>query len=609
LLEDGPSALHDALSVMLGLDNLVTAADGLRRTRLDIKKQHDQVKDEAGSRLLPLLKESNDRRAARAAELLTQRVWPLDVLTDLVVGEVGEAESGADPLRTFTTVQVVEAQDIEQAAADLEAAVARSAELDGTSMARAADTARLLDDALRFHSNHGASDCPVCGNTSALSEAWRETAISERDRLRAEASRYEEAQAELKTAVAGAGLIIGPRPVVPEEPRPDGLDLIPWLTAWDEWEGLVEQAGPPELAQQMRGLAAAVVGTSKTLADAARRMIDERDEDWKPLALLVARWIEQARPAESAPEEIKQLKAAEDWIRATAESMRAERFVPIAEQAKRTWSMLRQQSNVDLENVALVGKGQSRNVELNIAVDGEPGTALGVMSQGELHALALSLFLPRAMVEQSPFRFIVIDDPVQAMDPARVEGLARALSDSAHHRQVIVFTHDDRLPTAVRRLDIPAQVIEVTRKAESVVELTVVDDPIHRLLGDARALAKTQELPTDVRDVVVSGLCRSAIEAACHEVVWLRRGARGDALADIEKALEDRKLSEALSLALFDDETRSGEVPAKLNSRWGKWAGDAFFSTNRGAHGQPVESFGTLIGNTDRLCSKLRELS
>lgn len=54
------------------------------------------------------------------------------------------------------------------------------------------------------------------------------------------------------------------------------------------------------------------------------------------------------------------------------------------------------------------------------------------------------------------------------MDPARVEGLAKVLADTARTRQVIVFTHDDRLPEAVRRLGIPATVLSVTRRAHQV---------------------------------------------------------------------------------------------------------------------------------------------
>ena len=72
---------------------------------------------------------------------------------------------------------------------------------------------------------------------------------------------------------------------------------------------------------------------------------------------------------------------------------------------------------------------RQRSVSLDVTVDGVPGAALGVMSQGELTALALSLFMPRATLPESPFRFMVIDDPVQSMDPARVDGLARVLEE------------------------------------------------------------------------------------------------------------------------------------------------------------------------------------
>ena len=51
------------------------------------------------------------------------------------------------------------------------------------------------------------------------------------------------------------------------------------------------------------------------------------------------------------------------------------------------------------------------------------------MSQGELHALALALFLPRATAASSPFRFVVLDDPIQAMDPAKIDGFVQVLSE------------------------------------------------------------------------------------------------------------------------------------------------------------------------------------
>lgn len=55
-------------------------------------------------------------------------------------------------------------------------------------------------------------------------------------------------------------------------------------------------------------------------------------------------------------------------------------------------------------------------------MDGVSTGALSVMSQGELHALALAMFIPRATNPESPFRFLVLDDPIQAMDPAKIAG-------------------------------------------------------------------------------------------------------------------------------------------------------------------------------------------
>ena len=165
------------------------------------------------------------------------------------------------------------------------------------------------------------------------------------------------------------------------------------------------------------------------------------------------------------------LKAAEDWLRGVATRIHNERFEPIEDRVKRIWELLRAKSHVELEKVAFQGKSTARRVSLDVSIDGKKGSALSVMSQGELHSLALSLFLPRATLEYSPFRFLLIDDPVQSMDAARVEGLARVLELVAKKRQVVIFTHDDRLREAIERLKIPVDVREVLRHDGSVVEV------------------------------------------------------------------------------------------------------------------------------------------
>ena len=170
--------------------------------------------------------------------------------------------------------------------------------------------------------------------------------------------------------------------------------------------------------------------------------------------------------------------------------------------------MLRQESNVDLGAFRLTGTATQRKLELDVSIDGSPGAALGVMSQGEINALALSIFLPRAIRPQSPFRFLIIDDPVQAMDPAKVDGLARVLQQVAAERQVIVFTHDNRLASAVKDLNIPATVLEVTRRPKSIVQVRRCLNPVEQALKDARALNADQELPAGVAMRVIPGRCR-----------------------------------------------------------------------------------------------------
>ena len=102
------------------------------------------------------------------------------------------------------------------------------------------------------------------------------------------------------------------------------------------------------------------------------------------------------------------------------------------------------------------------------------------MSQGEKHALALALFLPRAMAANSPFRFIVLDDPIQAMDPAKIDGFVQVLSEVARTHQVIVFSHDDRLASVIRETGTDARMIEVVRETGSEG-----DDPRQRQPGPA----------------------------------------------------------------------------------------------------------------------------
>ena len=589
MLDEGPSKLYDALSVVLGLEDLVGAQELLRQERLGRKKALDQAK--AGAKQLierasPLANEEGDARAANAIAQLHAKTWDLTALEELAVGSGdGVDDKTLGILRRTCAVEPPNAVAVRNAAAELREAVDGVKELEGTDAARALEIATLLDKALTFHEHHDAEDCPVCGRTGALDANWKEQTKAEVERLRAEAQKAEIAKRALVAAEKQARGLLLPPPRVLQDAAEVELDTSGALIAWKAWNALGEVEDAGELAERLEESVDLLVQQVQEVCKKAETEVRRREDRWQPIALDLAAWIPGARNAQEGADRMSDITKAEKWVQGAAATVRDERFAPIAEKAIATWKQLRQQSNVELGKVALAGATTTRKVALEVNVDGVEGAALSVMSQGELNSLALSLFLPRATMSESPFRFVVIDDPVQSMDPSRVDGLARVLDEAAETHQVVVFTHDDRLPEAARRLGVKARVIEVHRRQNSVVELKESQHPVQTYLEDAFALAKTKDLPTGVARQVVPGFCRSAIEAAAMEVVRRRRLRAGARHTDVEELLtRSGKLRTLLALALFDDEERGVDVPQRLEKEFGNKPAHAFREANRGAH-------------------------
>lgn len=201
--------------------------------------------------------------------------------------------------------------------------------------------------------------------------------------------------------------------------------------------------------------------------------------------------------------------------------------------------------------MVLEGTTTRRQIRIDSAIDGTEAGSLAVLSQGELHALSLSLFLPRATTAESPFRFVVLDDPVQAMDPAKVDGLVQLLSELAQTHQVIVFSHDDRLPEAARRARVSARILEVRRGGGSVVTVRSASDPVSRYLSDAEALISDKRLPDEALRRTLPGMLRFAVEAAARERFFERRLSKGEPMNVVEEVWsEQRQTRHRVSLAL-----------------------------------------------------------
>ncbi|MGN9893378.1 AAA family ATPase [Micromonospora sp. L31] len=365
---------------------------------------------------------------------------------------------------------------------------------------------------------------------------------------------------------------------------------------------------PADLADHLAARYPAVVAAADAARAYAEGFLRQRDTGWRAAAAELREWVAAAGGLAAREATLARLKAARAWLKETGAAVRDERIAPFAAHSQRIWEQLRQESNVELGAMTLAGTNTRRRVVFPVSVDGaDNGTALGVMSQGEMQALGLATFLPRSCAPESPFRFIVVDDPVQSMDPSKVDGLARVLAELAEDRQVVVFTHDTRLPDAVRRLDLGrARIVEVQRAERSVVTLRPGSDPVTRYLDDAWALARNDELPADVRGPVVAELCRSAIEAACHLRVWRVRVTRGVPHDDIEAAIVDasRRLTTIVALAVFDDADRGGDVLGWLG-RHGGWAVGAYRACREGVHGAYLADLPGLVTDARALAKVL----
>jgi recombinational DNA repair ATPase RecF len=611
-----PSGLYELLASVLGLEDLTLAAARLAQARKTRETAFADVKKRLPGALTQLEK-VDDERAEACRRALAGRSWDLATVRAATTGAPKPAEgSDLDRLGRLAQLSVPAELDVLEITEELRHAAAGLAAVAGSPAGQARALARLLTAALDHHDAHGDGDCPVCGRPGALTMPWRQASQEAVAKLQQEAQSAEAAeQAAVDARQRAAAFMSSVPAVLLAQPRLPGVETGPALAAWQRW------ASPPDAGAAtgpagLRGLAdhldqeiMPLTREINALSDLAAAEVARREDRWAPVAVEVASWCADATRATDGMAPVPTIKAAEAWLKDATDDIRNDRLAPLAEQARGIWRMLRQESNVDLGAVRLAGSATQRRVELDVSVDGAPGSALGVMSQGEVNALALSVFLPRAMLPASPFRFLVIDDPVQAMDPAKVDGLARVLESTASGRQVIVFTHDNRLTQAVRQLNIPATILEVTRRPGSAVQVRTCLDPAEQAWQDARALAADNSLPPEVAARVVPGLCRTAVEATFTDAIWrhqLRAGRRHD---EIEEAVEDARvrLNRLAALALAGDASKGGEVLPKLNA-WGHRYADTYQILNKGAHVASHGDLRPLTRDAGDLVTKIRAM-
>ncbi|WP_375426066.1 AAA family ATPase [uncultured Friedmanniella sp.] len=545
LLTAKPSELHDSIAGALALDELQTAIALLRDRAAPLKRPAKEASD-ARKTLKATLEQADDARARAAAKLLNKTSPDLDALTALTSGD-GTPDSRQTVLAQIATVRAPDPAAAQTVADILDAANAARDQLGGERDELDARREHLLHDALRFQEVSGDTNCPVCG-TGGLDASWRSRTVETLARTDVLREQTRQAEQALQDAESAAHRLLTNRPAALLQST---VDLSTQAAAADAWLAWEQPAAGASLADHLRQQASRVAEQVLAWQAEARTLADEAAERWRPLALRISGYILRQQGALASADQARDLGDAYTAAVATEKIIRDERLQPIVDHARAIWAQLRHESNVELLDIELTGNATRRAVDIQAVVDDAGSNALSVMSQGELNSLALALFLPRAASDASPFRFLVLDDPVQSMDPNKVEGLASVLAELARTRQVIVFSHDDRLAQAARRLPDPPKILEVNRSSGSAVVVRNVQRPTERYLQDAHALLKELKMSDAVKRRVLPGVLRRAVETAAWERYSGQRLKAGVQLDVVEAAWDAAdRTRERLELAL-----------------------------------------------------------
>lgn len=565
LLTSERSRLYDALATVLGMEELAAV---IKRLEAYVKAIEESTKRAKSTKkeLLGLLAELSDERAEQAVKLLKPTKPDLAALKGLATG-LGSSDGASlsAKLSGLLGLAVPSEEMLLGTSTAITDAIGYLAAAGDRALEPLERRLQLANLAISIHAHEGDQTCPTCGDGRL--DADRIAALRE-EAERADAALVElrQARARLSGAVKAGGALIAPMPGVLQEKLSDDLEplLSVALQAWTVWAD-----APREPVAQANHLLTASTGLSEALAPLQKAVaaeLDARDDAWAPAATKLATYVEELEASVDAKPLVDAGKAALTWLKVNDNDIKNERLAPIGDKAKEIWSDLRQESNVDITGLELKGSNTQRRVEISSAVDGRDAAGMAVLSQGELHALALALFLPRAGLPESPFRFVVLDDPVQAMDPAKVDGLLKVLTNIAQTRQVVVFSHDNRLADAVRRGGGDATIIEVTRGADSFVKVADAYDPAERYLEVAKSMANDSKLPDETKRRLLPGIFRMAVETAAHDRYFAQELANGSELTTLETTWDTTYLTSAkVALALFG-------APKKLDA-WLQAAG------------------------------------
>ncbi len=613
MLSGGPTKVYKAVIAGLGLEDHVLVRDWLSSAGSAQKGIWEGSRRQAAT-LAERAKglgadHPEESRFLRLAELLGKRNRDVDAIAALVTSSHGDP-IGQSLDAVTRLVAPVTTESLVSTAAALREAFDRQQALRAESAGLMLGLSRLLREALAVAEGAPQDRCPVCESPVPLDAAWRARTTSRLAEVDSAARGAREAEQSVTDLLRQAQSTCTAPPAALHDAAVAALSSATAAReAWASWSEGRSLGSVEAMVSHLERTGGPLVEAVSRLVAEATEEAARRDTVWQPFAIEVAQWVAEAPAALQAREHERMLSESKEWVSGEIDTERQARFAPVKARAIAFWNLIAQQSNVTLQDIELTGQGPATRVNLKVTVDGKEAPALGVLSQGELNAMTLSLFLPRVLLPSTPFGFVIVDDPVQAMDEIRVEGLAQVLADVGKTRQVVVFTHDARLPEAFERLALPHGKRRVNRATESSVVVSPLVGPWEQRLKDASDVTQTPDLPEDIAGRVVPAFCRMALEAACTEALrrqWLQRGENH---ADVEQRLARRGLRELLALLFAGDARQDGGNEARLRRMRTRDAAAIVQDCQNGAHEGFAGDLSGMVARCRNLCEELRKVS
>ena len=228
--------------------------------------------------------------------------------------------------------------------------------------ALAVDRGRLLETGLEFHDDHGTQTCPVCWARHP-DEDW---AVAARAALQQEQvpcagvdGRPAPRLRQARSAVVNSSTTCAP----PGAGEPNSPHWPAARSAYTTFADVADDGDRrwPITSQQTLPAAARAYAA---LHHEAATLIKAREDAWCAGGDGTGRTgcVSPKLAAATDPKLTVAHSEAQKWLQDNAVELRNERIEPLADQARQIWAALRQESNVDLGAIRLVGQKTTRRV-------------------------------------------------------------------------------------------------------------------------------------------------------------------------------------------------------------------------------------------------------